>query len=125
MMPERRIVLDTCMVCGNELPRDARWGPTWLVSRYCSAECSERRLGPLDYLLEEAIPSMLAEKSARRILRLSHVARAVDPLAWETLMERTRNAAQRLAARGELVLEGSETGNAPLFGDDLRLRLPN
>ena len=125
MIPERRTVPDSCMVCGHELPRNPSWGPEWLVNRYCSVECSERRLGPLDYLLQEAIQSMLGERSARRHLRMSDVARAVDPLAWETLMERTRNAAQRLAARGELVIEGSHTEDAVLFGDDLRLRLPN
>ena len=125
VIPETRTDFDVCMVCGRELPLVASWGPDWLRHRYCSPECSERRLAPLDYLLQDAIERMLGERSARRILRLSDVARAVDPIGWESLMERALNAARRLTARGELVIEGFETEGALLFGGDVRLRLPH
>lgn len=126
MIPARKSGLETCTVCGEEMPRVASWGPEWLVSRYCSKSCSETRLAPLDYRLQEAILQLLRRHSGGESLTLEKVARFVDPLGWESLMQRAQNAARRLAAKGELTIEGVITEDAILWSsEEIRLRLPN
>ena len=114
------------MVCGKAMPRSAIWGPEWLVRTFCSEDCSESRLAPLDYRLQEAVLQLLGRQSAGESLNLEDVARFVDPLGWESLMERARNAARRLGAQGALTIEGSAPDESVLWGsDEMRLRLPN
>ncbi len=114
------------MVCGRRLSWRANWGPEWLVDRYCSTSCSERRLAPLDYQLEETILLLLGGDSPGESLSVSAVAKSVDPLGWESLLERALNAARRLAARGSSSLVGRDSKDSHLWGvDDLRIRLPD
>lgn len=117
---------ENCMVCGKVMPVSATWGPEWLVRTFCSRDCSESRLAPLDYRLQEAVLQLLGRQSEGERLNLEDVARFVDPLGWESLMERTRNAARRLVAQGALTIEGSATDEAIVWeSDEMRLRLPN
>ncbi len=51
------------MVCGKAMPRSATWGPEWLVRTFCSEDCSESRLAPLDYRLQEAVLQLLGRQS--------------------------------------------------------------
>lgn len=115
-----------CIVCGRQLARRANWGPSWLVPRYCSEPCSERRLAPLDYRLEEATLQLLGQELEVDALPVAAVAQFVDPVGWESLLERTQNAARRLAARGELAIDGNDISDSHLWGSgEMRLRLPN
>jgi len=126
LKPEEKTRLDTCTVCGEEMPRVATWGPEWLVSRYCSKSCSETRMAPLDYRLQEAILQLLRHRSGGESLNLEEVARFVDPFGWESLMQRAQNAARRLAANGDLMIEGPIAEGAVLWSsEEIRLRLPN
>lgn len=123
-----RTIVDgaTCTVCGKELSGSAQWGPEWLVSRYCSESCSEKRLAALDYRLQEAILQLLGGQANGDSLTAAEVARFVDPLGWESLMERTHSAARRLAAKGALSISGPDSKDTLLWGrHGMRLRLPN
>ena len=115
-----------CTVCGRQLAWRGDWGPRWLQTRYCSESCSERRLGSLDYRLEEATLHLLGSGVKRGSLPVAAVAQFVDPTGWESLLERALNAARRLAARGEVTIEGQDEKDSHLWGAvEMRLRLPN
>ena len=59
-------------------------------------------------------------------MNLEEVARFVDPFGWESLMQRAQNAARRLAANGDLMIEGPIAEGAVLWSsEEIRLRLPN
>ncbi len=76
-------------------------------------------LGGLDGELEAAILELLRERGAGKTICPSEAARRVAPVEWRGLMERTRAAAGRLAAAGEIaitqggvVVEGSRAKGA-------------
>ena len=69
---------------------------------------------------------LLSRRSTGDGLTLQEVASVVDPLGWESLLERTRNAGRRLANKGQLIMEGADSDEALIFGTErLRIRLPN
>jgi hypothetical protein len=75
--------------------------------------------GDLDAELEAAILELLKLRGAGKTICPSEAARRVASEDWEALMERTREAAGRLAAAGEIVitqggvvLEGSRAKGA-------------
>ena len=83
-------------------------------------------MAPLDYRLQEAILQLLRHRSGGESLNLEEVARFVDPFGWESLMQRAQNAARRLAANGDLMIEGPIAEGAVLWSsEEIRLRLPN
>lgn len=126
MIPETKSELEICAVCGRRLENASIWGPGWLTSRYCSESCSERRLADLDFRLQEAILLMLGRRPRGHSVSAAEVAKFLDPLGWRSLMVRTHNAARRLAARGMLVVHGSETvATGPWDVEGMRFRLPD
>jgi hypothetical protein len=58
----------------------------------------------LDAALEAAIIKLLSQRGRSKTICPSEAARLVSPHAWESLMESTRAAARRLAARGQIVV---------------------
>ena len=91
-----------CATCGRRFTWRRRWRTTWESVRYCSRRCRERRPNRLDRQLEAAIRSLAATRPANATLCPSEAARRVRQERWRELMERTRSAALRLAAAGEI-----------------------
>ncbi|MEM7137881.1 MAG: DUF3253 domain-containing protein [Myxococcota bacterium] len=91
----------TCPRCGRDFGWRAKWANQWGAIRYCSERCRRRRLGKTDHELEAAIIELLERRSEKTICP-SEAARHVSPDAWRTLMDRTRDAARRLASQGQI-----------------------
>ena len=91
----------TCARCGRRFTWRAAWADCWESVRYCSAGCRRRRLGRLDHDLEKQILTLLDARGAASICP-SEAVRALRPDDWRDQMERARQAARRLVARGEL-----------------------
>ena len=92
----------TCVVCGRRITTRASMRASWDEVRRCSAACRRRRLGRLDRDLEAAICNLLDQRARGKSICPSEAARAVSPEDWRPLMERSREAARRLVARGEI-----------------------
>lgn len=88
----------TCATCGRVMPEHRAVDPT---VRYCSRRCRGEKPGPLDLALEDAILRLLSERRRGATICPSEAARAVLE-DWRPAMERTRRAARRLVARGEV-----------------------
>lgn len=56
----------------------------------------------MDRALETSILDLLAARARDATICPSEAARSVDPEGWRALMERARQAARRLVARGEV-----------------------
>jgi hypothetical protein len=69
-----------------------------------SCDKGSERLGEIDQSLEAAILDLLKRRGVGKTICPSEVARQVAPDGWESLMERTREAARRLVAAGEIVI---------------------
>ena len=91
-----------CPICGRTFEYQKRWRTTWAQVRYCSDRCRRTRLTDTDRRLEEAILVLLAARGRGQTICPSEAARAVGGEAWQALMDRTRRAGRRLAARGEV-----------------------
>lgn len=92
-----------CEQCGRRFGWRRKWARTWDEVRYCSDRCRRQTTRSLDETLERAIDAFLSRRAVDASLCPSEVARAVSPKEWRTLMDPTRAAARRMAARGELV----------------------
>ena len=91
-----------CRTCGRSFTWRARWRDNWHEVAYCSKRCRSNKPGKLDQQLEATIAELLAERKRGATICPSEAARRVAPDDWRDLMERTRAAARRLVARGEL-----------------------
>ncbi|MDX1690436.1 MAG: DUF3253 domain-containing protein [Acidimicrobiia bacterium] len=91
-----------CASCGRAFSWRKKWTRQWDAVRFCSTGCRTNRPGPLDRRLEGAILH-LRDRSTGTIYP-SEAARFVRPDAWRPLMERTRRAARRLAAGGQVAI---------------------
>ena len=58
----------------------------------------------LNKSLESAILDLLAQRGPGKTICPSDAARHVDPKRWRNLMDKTREAAQRLVAQGTIVV---------------------
>lgn len=76
-----------------------RWRTRNLEVRYCSAKCRKLRLSGTDRTLEAEILRLLGAAAAGSSICPSEAARSARPDGWRPLMEATRSAARRLAAR--------------------------
>ena len=97
MRPEK-----ICPSCGRRFAWRARWRENWDNVVYCSKRCRSQKPGPLDLQLEYAILELLGQRSRDASICPSEAARTVEPDDWRPLMQRTRAAARRLVARGEI-----------------------
>jgi hypothetical protein len=104
--------MKSCEACGRPFEWRRKWSRDWENVRFCSARCRNRRPDSLDRHLEVTIRRLLdvrdggsmCPSEAARI-----VARAMGQEdKWRSLLERTRNAARRLAAKG--VVEITQRG---------------
>ncbi|MEN0062867.1 MAG: DUF2256 and DUF3253 domain-containing protein [Myxococcota bacterium] len=95
-----------CVVCGRTIEWRAKWARDWDAVKYCSKGCRKAKLGPLDAKLETGIRDLLAARSSGATICPSEVTRAIAAQegheAWREWMERTRQAARRLVAAGEI-----------------------
>jgi hypothetical protein len=100
------------------------WARSWKTVRYCSDACRARRIGPLDRALEAAIERLLSTRARDATICPSEAARVVDPRGWRDGMNRARDAARRLTARGivEIVQRGSVVDPSTARGP-IRVRL--
>lgn len=89
----------TCATCGRPFEWRRKWADVWHEVRYCSAAC-RRKLTQLDRALEQELIRLLAEREPSATCCPSEAARALAPERWRDEMERTRQAARRLAHRG-------------------------
>lgn len=104
-MPHRRDAPERtkiCVTCGRTFAWRKAWERDWDQVRFCSASCRSDKPGRLDVALEHSIRALLAERARGGTICPSEAARAVAPADWRPLMERTRRAARRLVAQGEV-----------------------
>ncbi len=94
----------TCAACGRAIEWRRKWTRNWESLRYCSDGCRRARPGDLDRSLEAAILDLLKERGAGQTICPSEAARKLAPDAWQALMERSRAAARRLVAAGDIVI---------------------
>ncbi len=115
-----------CAACGRRMVWRRKWARNWENVRYCSRGCRARRQTADDHRLEAAILTLLESRGRGRSICPSEVARQVGGDDWQRLMEPSRAAARRLAARDRVeitqrgrVVDGS-TARGPV-----RIRLSN
>jgi hypothetical protein len=120
-MPERSDRI--CHSCGRRIEWRKKWERDWENVRYCSGRCRTTGVSVTDLALEEAILSLLDQRSRTATVCPSEAARAVEPERWQTLMEPARRAARRLAAR-ELVeiTQKARPVDPSMFKGPIRIR---
>jgi hypothetical protein len=103
-----------CITCGREITWRKKWERSWEQVKYCSDACRRTKPSDLDEALELAILTLLKSRVAHSgratTICPSEAARAVAPDNWNPLMDRTRNAARRLVAKG--LVEIAQGGRA-------------
>jgi hypothetical protein len=115
----------SCAACGRTFDWRPKWAASWAQVRYCSDRCRGRRAGSLDEELEAAILDLLAAEPAGATISPSEAARSVfaDDV-WREQMQRTRDAARRLAARGVIeITQGGRVVEVSRARGPIRLRL--
>lgn len=103
-----------CITCGRAITWRKKWERSWDQVKYCSDACRRTKPSDLDEALELAILTLLKSRVAHSgratTICPSEAARAVSPDNWNPLMDRTRNAARRLVAKG--LVEIAQGGRA-------------
>jgi hypothetical protein len=114
-----------CAACGREFAWREKWATTWAQVRYCSDRCRTRGVRFVDEQLEHMIMALLAERPRGATICPSDAARKVfAEEVWRDQMDRVRDAARRLVARGvlEITQRGEVVDGASARGP-IRLRL--
>lgn len=115
-----------CAVCGREIAWRKKWERDWEQVKHCSERCRRAARGAggsQGAALEEAILALLAARPREASICPSEAARAVDPAAWEGLMEPARAAARRLVARGEVeITQGGRVVDPSRARGPIRIR---
>ncbi|MEO1483179.1 MAG: DUF2256 and DUF3253 domain-containing protein [Myxococcota bacterium] len=116
----------TCERCGRRIEWRKKWERNWDEIRYCSAACRRNTLTAFDTELERAILARLRRRGRNTTICPSEVVRQERPDDWREHMERVRQAARRLVARGEIVItqKGRVVDPSTAKGP-IRLRLAN
>jgi hypothetical protein len=117
-----------CTTCGREITWRKKWERTWDQVKYCSEACRRSKTGDLDEALERAILTLLQSRVAQSgratTICPSEAARAVAPDNWNPLMDRTRNAARRLVARGTVeITQGGRAVDPSRAKGPIRIKL--
>lgn len=124
-MPARVLPEKPCATCGRPFAWRRRWSRCWDGMRYCSAACRKRRNDRADAAVEQAILELLQQRRAGATVCPSEVARALWPDMWRPQMQRVRDAARRLAARGAVrVLQSGRAVDAATARGPIRLGPP-
>jgi hypothetical protein len=103
-MPQTHPQSKSCVTCGRAIEWRKKWARDWEKVRYCSDGCRATKPADLDRDLESAILDLLKQRGKDKTICPSEAARKVAPEDWEPLMERTRQAARRLVAAGQIVI---------------------
>ena len=115
-----------CVVCGRTIEWRKKWERNWTEVRYCSDGCRRQKLTDLDRSLEAAILDLLAARAGGATICPSEAAKAVGGAGdanWRPLLDRTRNAARRLVAAGEIdVLQRGRVVDPSTAKGPIRLR---
>jgi hypothetical protein len=115
----------TCVTCGRRMVWRKRWERSWDQARYCSRAC-RRGLDAMDRRLEDAIVELLRARPGSASICPSEAARAVAGEDWRPLMERSRMAARRLVARGQVeVTQRGRVVDPSTARGPIRVRLSN
>lgn len=95
-----------CATCGRVIHWRKKWERNWEEIRYCGQKCRRRPTGEQDDKIEKKILELLNARSVQSTICPSDVARLLWPeeVRWREEMERVRQAARRLVARGEVVI---------------------
>jgi hypothetical protein len=100
-----------------------KWKSNWHEVRHCSQRCRSRRLTPVDHMIERAISNRTLSAGHDKSICPSEAAMLVGHNDWKLLMPRVREAARRLAARGEIeILQRGRTVDPCRFRGPYRLR---
>lgn len=112
-----------CATCGRRIEFRARWARNWDEVRHCSERCRRSRPRGVDRALEDAIRDLLAARPAGATICPSEAAILVGGADWRGLMERTRRAARRLVAAGEIEMtQGGRPVDPSTARGPIRLR---
>lgn len=113
-----------CARCGRTMAWRRAWRRDWDAVQYCSDAC--RKADPEGPALEAAILALAARRGRSATLCPSEATREVFGThdKWpQNASERTRHAARRLAARGEIeVLQRGKVVDAARLRGPIRLR---
>ncbi len=114
----------SCASCGRRITWRKKWARNWETIRYCSDACRKRRVQDVDVRLEEAILTLLGERTIDASLCPSEAARRVGgEHEWHTLMEPARAASRRLVVRGAIeVTQGGRRVDPSTAKGPIRLR---
>ena len=112
-----------CAVCGRTIVWRKALSSNWDEVQRCSSACRKRRIGWVDRSLEEAITRLLEARARGATICPSEAARAVRPENWRPLMERAREAARRLVARGQVeITQGGHAVDGSTAKGPIRIR---
>ena len=112
-----------CASCGRRITPRKRWRSNFEEIRYCSKRCRSRGVQPVDLSLEDAIMSLLEQRSSSATICPSEAARQLGVDDWRSLMEPARNAARRLVANGAIeILQRGHVVDPSDFKGPIRLR---
>lgn len=111
-------------MCGRRFSWRKKWERDWDQVRSCSDRCRRAGRTELDQALERAIVDLLQARAGGASICPSEAARAVAGDGFEALMERTRNAARRLAHAGTVqITQGGKPVDPSEFRGPIRVRL--
>lgn len=112
-----------CVTCGRSFSWRRKWATTWSEVKFCSEQCRRNRPGDLEARLESAIVELATQRGTSSSICPSEAARHVSPDDWQPLMEKTRQAARRLAHRGLLeITQRGKVVDPSEFRGPIRLR---
>lgn len=112
-----------CASCGRPFAWRKKWADCWEEVKYCSDRCRRHKPNSCDAALETAILTLLDARAPGATICPSEATRQVFDEDWREHMERTREAARRLAAAGkiEIVQQGKPVSGTNFRGP-IRLR---
>ncbi len=111
-----------CKRCARPFSWRRKWAESWDEVRYCSDACRSAKLRRVDGQLEQTILDLLDRRKPGATICPSEAARELGD-GWRDRMQATRFAANRLAARGLIVVtQKGEIVDAPSARGAIRLR---
>ncbi len=113
-----------CQSCGRIIEWRKKWENCWDEIRYCSTRCRKSKPGVLDLQLEETILKLVGQRVHKATICPNEAARLLFPGdEWRNHMERTRRAARRLVATGQIdILQKGQIVDPSTAKGPIRLR---
>jgi len=111
-----------CKRCARPFSWRKKWAASWEQVEYCSDACRRAKVRDQDRALETLILELLDKRKPGATICPSEAARAASD-EWRELMQATRYAANRLAARGLVVVtQKGAVVDAPSARGPIRIR---